>query len=154
MTVFIIFKAMSGFSEIDNQSDSLILESSRLANALEIESNINNATVVEKNMLLSTNAANRPAYRQEFESYISEALAAIDRNIELADTPQRKQGNEKIKQDITKFAELSRQSMQLVEAGQVEMAQELSKGEARDLRRAISKDVDERVQRNKQATEA
>ena len=145
---FITYSAFSAFDQINDEADAYSIEARRLENSLQIESNVNNMTVAEKNMLLSTNAVNRPDYHKAFADSYKDALEAVDSNIKLSDTAERKAGNQSVRDNIVKFAELNRQSMNLVEAGQLEEAMTLSKGESRDIRKWISSEVDKRVTRN------
>lgn len=149
VAVIIVVTAHSGFKAINAEADEITgVTNKRQIAALEVESNINNATVNEKNMLLSVDPASRPAYIENYSKSIKDALGAADTMIQLSDTPERKARNEAFKKDIQAYDQVSRQSMDLVMNGQVEQAIQISKTQGRELRLKIVKAVEERVANN------
>jgi methyl-accepting chemotaxis protein len=129
-----ILLANQGFKDINTEADGLTgVTNVRLVNSLEMESNLNAAALAEKSMLLSEDVSEHKALLDSYEEHIKDAIAAVDAIIGVADTEQTKAAAQEMKKDIMAFDEVSRKSMSMVQAGQVEEAEDLSKGEAHKL---------------------
>lgn len=141
-----ILLANQGFKDVNAESDGLTqVTNVRLVNSLEMESNLNAAAVAEKSMLLTEDVSEHKALLNSYDEHIKDALAAADAIIGVADTDQTKAAAQEMKKDIMAFDEVSRKSMSMVQAGQVEEAEDLSKGEAHKLMNELADAVNTNV---------
>ncbi|MFN8926677.1 MAG: hypothetical protein ACK5WM_14115, partial [Rhodospirillales bacterium] len=69
----------------------------RLEYALIVQSAMNAAAVAEKNVILASEAGEVQAYAAAFRRSMDTAVAATDRLIALADTPERRATNTQIR---------------------------------------------------------
>lgn len=122
--------------------------SQRLINILQFESNMNGATIAEKNILLATDISAIDNYLKEYAARFKDASEAIDNLIALADTPERKATNEALKKQALDYDSVTKRVIEFVRNGQPDVATELSKTEGREIRLAIAKIVDQRVANN------
>lgn len=149
ITGAIVFIAATGLQKIDAETDHLAQKASpRLVNVLQLSDSLNQATIAEKNILLSTTPQQIEEYRQGFETYKKKAIEASDKLIEMADTPERKEATTRMRKDIDDYAAVAERIFALVANGQHDEALQLSITEGRQERRDVMTLVGQRVDKN------
>ena len=109
----------------------------RRANLLSAVAAVNEASLLQKNVLLADNPGDIDGYQKRHDSSIAAALAAADRLIAIAETPEWKARSEKLKAEILAFQVVSDRSIALVMNGDQSAAKTLSATEMRDLRKRL-----------------
>lgn len=124
------------------------VSAARRALAVQLGSSINEATIQEKNIIIETREQEMRAFVAEFEKARNEALAIADRLIALADTPERRQNNERIKTAAQAYFAAAQKSADYGLKNEGQKAFEVSATEGRQTRQAIMTLVQERVVSN------
>jgi methyl-accepting chemotaxis protein len=120
----------------------------RLTRILSIASDVNNATVQEKNLILAQQGQDKQGFQDGHKKSIAEASALIEKQLASSDTPERRATNEQIKAAFQKFEQASSKAVFLAAQGESDAAFKVSAGEGREARLAIVKMLTERVVAN------
>lgn len=144
-----LWGAHAGFGRIKQESEVIThLTSPRQVSALLATATLNNATLNEKNMILANTVEEVRQFEQHFRKDIAETLIHLDRMIELADTPERKAGNQALKKKVEEYVAISESSIAHALAGRDEDAAHISKTAGRDKRIEIVGQLKQRVDNN------
>ncbi|PWC57097.1 hypothetical protein TSH7_19520 [Azospirillum sp. TSH7] len=120
----------------------------RLEMSLSMMALVNNATVNEKNLILEPSQEAMQGYLEGYRRSVAEAVKATERMIELADTPERRQGNQAIKDAVLDYDCITRKSIDFGLKSDNDNAFKISSTEGRTARLKLVDLVNERVQRN------
>jgi methyl-accepting chemotaxis protein len=123
------------------------VDAARQGNVLEFGMLVNEATVMEKNIILETDEKATSGYETRYKTAMAGAATNADKMIALADTPERKRANEAVKSALEKYVALSNQSVALGLKHQNEQAAALSKGEGAVARRELAQLVRARTEK-------
>ncbi|KQQ30860.1 chemotaxis protein [Methylobacterium sp. Leaf123] len=75
----------------------------RLDALMHLRGGITEAALMDRNMLLESNPQNRTRFRTRQQAGMAEAREAADRLVALADTPERRSGNEAMRREVESF---------------------------------------------------
>lgn len=144
-----LWGAHSGFKRVNEQIDHVTsVTSPRQVAALAASVAVNNATLNEKNMILARDLEEIRQYEGSFRSSVAQAHEHIDRMIKLADTPERKTNNEKLKRLLDDYLHVTERSISEAAAGNDEEAARISTTDGRAKRMEIITALDDRVKTN------
>ncbi|ARJ64437.1 hypothetical protein WV31_01370 [Magnetospirillum sp. ME-1] len=121
----------------------------RLEMSQEIESEINNAAVNEKNAILESTDDGIKLYVDSYRHSIGEAIKAADTLIALSDTPERRAINQSLKEKLLDYDRTIQQVLTHAIAHDNDAAFTLSATEGRAKRQALRAQLDARVAANR-----
>ena len=149
VAAFIGYDAQKGLKNINTESDEITqVTSQRMINILQIESNLSAAVVSEKNILLAIDADTITRNEKDYHAKVKEAVEAAEKLILLSDTPERKEMNTKIRNQLVEFDTVTKRVINLARSGQMELAAELSRTQGRNIRIQIEDFADKRITNN------
>ncbi|MEC4591548.1 MULTISPECIES: methyl-accepting chemotaxis protein [Nitrospirillum] len=125
------------------------VSAARLTLVLETEALLNSASIAAKNLILVTSDENNALFLKGYRSDMATAAANIDKLIAVADTPERRQINEHLKQLFQAYADANEPSVQAGIKNENDVAIKISLGPAREARQNLVAAFKERVERNR-----
>ncbi|HEY8564596.1 MAG TPA: methyl-accepting chemotaxis protein [Beijerinckiaceae bacterium] len=152
VTVGVIVLAKSGLDTLAADTQRIVeVHATRRAVALEAKSDVNEASIQEKNIILQTNAERMAYYEQRYREATAESLEGLDRLIAMSDTPERKATNEGLKHTVVEFFAVMDRSVALALKNEKEAAFKLSNSEGRTARAKAREALEQRVEANGKA---
>ncbi|KFG70468.1 methyl-accepting chemotaxis protein, partial [Microvirga sp. BSC39] len=129
------------------------VEAVRLSMILKINSEVNEASIQEKNLIIYTAAdADKMASAEKvYQQYRTLALQHADELIALPGTPERRAVNEGIKATVASYFALLDKSVAFAVKDQDAAALQISNGEGRDLRIKVRNLMKERIDANEKS---
>jgi methyl-accepting chemotaxis protein len=144
----ILWTARGGIGELNAATNTIVEKTAaRRALMLTVVGALNDATVQEKNIILETGEAEMAGYHERYKASFAEAIAAVDRLIQLADSPERRAVNEALKAAALEFQRATEKSVALGLKNEKDAAFKVSHGEARPARIKVVNLAQERVRR-------
>jgi methyl-accepting chemotaxis protein len=154
VTVGLIVLAMSGLNDMAQDTQDLVeQEVARQILTLQINSEVNETTTQEKNLILFSDPEMIKSGDKTFNTYKGLALKHADELIALADTPERKTFYADLKANITNYFSLLDKSVERGKVNDDEGALKISNGEGRDARIKLRNLLIERVEGSKKSLE-
>jgi len=99
-----VVRSLSTIRTINRTTDEAIdVDGRHLQHALVVQGAMNAAAVAEKNAILTSEAAEVRAQAAAFRSAMERAVAAVDRLVALADTPERRAMNVRIRAAVDAY---------------------------------------------------
>ncbi|MFC4170607.1 methyl-accepting chemotaxis protein [Microvirga sp. GCM10011540] len=130
-------------------------DAARLTRILQINAEVNEATIQEKNLTLLS--ASQPDRIERtvgvYQQYRKATMQHLDELVALARSPQTRAINENIKATATKYFELMDKSVAFAAKDNDAAALEISNGEGRDYRMKVRDILQERIDGNTKALE-
>jgi methyl-accepting chemotaxis protein len=152
VTIGLIFLSKSKMEDMAQDTEELIqVDVARLTAILQVNSEVNEASTQEKNIILFS-AAEPDRLKSAEDTYNRYKKLAIDdmkKVVDLADTPERKAASEKNMALLERYFSLMDQSLSFSRQDKDAEALKISNGEARDVRRQLRDALQERVEANK-----
>ena len=143
----ILWTAQGGISELHEAANAIVEKTAaRRALVLTAVGDINEASLLEKNIILSANGSEMKAYQERYKTSLAKALTAVDRLIELSDTSERRAANEMLRDSFLEFQRVADKSIALALQNDDVEARKVSRGELREARGKSMKIAGERVQ--------
>jgi hypothetical protein len=134
----IVWTSYEGVHELDSAiTDVIENTAARRAGMLQIQAQINDATVQEKNAIVSRDPTEAARYQQQYKASIGEAFAVSDTLMTLAKSAEAKEANQKLRELVTAFDGMNQKSIGLAVKGEFDAAAKVSSTEGRDARRAV-----------------
>jgi methyl-accepting chemotaxis protein len=154
VTVGLIVLAMSGLNDMAQDTQDLVeQEVARQMLTLQINSEVNETTTQEKNLILFSDPEMIKSGDKTFNTYKGLALKHADELIALADTPERKTFYADLKASITNYFGLLDKSVERGKVNDDEGALKISNGDGRDARIKLRNLLTERVEGSKKSLE-
>ncbi|HYF56434.1 MAG TPA: methyl-accepting chemotaxis protein, partial [Salinarimonas sp.] len=152
VTVGLIVLAKSSLDGLAQNTQQIIdVHAARRAIALDIKSQVNEATIQEKNIIIETNGETLARYEKLFQAAKQEAIKDLDALIALADTSERKATNEALKRTVAEFFATMDRSVAHGLKNENEAAQKVSNTEGRAARIKARDALDQRIGANAKA---
>ncbi|MGE8131739.1 methyl-accepting chemotaxis protein [Methylobacterium sp. NPDC080182] len=100
----LVFYAFMGLNDLASQCRKIVDQQAvRLERIMSVRANVNEATVYASNMALDTHEKEMTDYKMRHDALVEAALDDVSALIKLADTPERKVTNEKLKSILQEF---------------------------------------------------
>ncbi len=142
----VLWTAQGGFFELHEAADAIVEKTAeRRALVLAAVGDINEASLLEKNIILSPNEAEMKAYQERYKTSLAKALTAVNRLIGLSDTPERRAANETLKDSFLEFQRVADKSIAFALQNDDVAARKVSRDELREARSKSMKIAGERV---------
>ncbi|KQT20104.1 chemotaxis protein [Methylobacterium sp. Leaf399] len=139
----------SSLNSLDRSTQRIVdVTATRAVTALQMAFAMDEATIREKNVIIETDGAAMQEQQRHYAEARTNALAAVDRLIALADTPERRTGNEGIKALLTEFFAAADRSIAHGLKSETEAATKVSNGPVREARAKLVEAVKKRVDTN------
>ncbi|RDI57876.1 methyl-accepting chemotaxis protein [Microvirga subterranea] len=153
----LIILAKSSLDTMSHGTQHLVdVDAARLTAVLQINTEVNEATIQEKNLigLTAAEADRMKSGYDVYQQYKKQAISRLDTILKLADTPERVAICQNIKDTVLKYFSLTDQSIAFSLKDDDAAALKISNGEGRDLRRKVRDLLSERIEVNTKALEA
>ncbi|MBY0254176.1 MAG: methyl-accepting chemotaxis protein [Methylobacterium organophilum] len=100
----LVLHARTTLATLSAQTQSIVdIQAARLENAMTVRLNINEATVQNRNIILETRSSEMDGYKTRFDAAVTKTYEAIDRLSELADSPERRDRNQNLRNIIDNY---------------------------------------------------
>jgi methyl-accepting chemotaxis protein len=152
ITVGLIFLSKSDMEDMAQDTEELIqVDVARLTAILQVNAEVNEASIQEKNIILFSAAEpdRLKSAEETYQQYKKRALDNMQTVVDLSDTPERKAANEKNLVLLERYFSLMDQSISFSRQDKDAEALKISNGEGRDVRRQLRDSLQERVEANK-----
>ncbi|WP_181706414.1 methyl-accepting chemotaxis protein [Chthonobacter rhizosphaerae] len=144
--IALVVTAATGMGTMSERAEHVInVSATRKALLLEAIVAVDEASIQEKNLIIDVRPDAMAGYKAGYDAARKQALAAMDALVALADTPERKASNERLRADVTRYLETADRSVGLSLAGRANDAETLSLGEGRSERKAVGDALAARV---------
>ena len=154
ITIGLIVFAKISLDTLAHETQQIVdVDATRRSMALDIKAHVNEASIQEKNLIIETRFQEMAVYQKAFTEAKEEALKDLDTLIALADTPERRTTNEKLKRTVEEYFAIMGKSIAHALLNESEEAFKVSSGEGRALRQKASQALDERAEANAKALE-
>ena len=154
ITIGLVALAKSGLDSLAADTRELVaVDTARLTTILQINSEVNEASIQEKNLILVSSSEPDRLKSAEaiYQQYKALALQHLDELIGLSGTPERRTVNENLKATVADYFILMDRSVGYSLRDEDSFALEISNGAARDLRRKVRDLLVERIEANRKA---
>jgi methyl-accepting chemotaxis protein len=146
VTIGLIVFAKSGLDTLAENTQRIVdVAAARRSTALMLQSAVNQATVQEKNVILETREDEMRVYNEAYKASKQQALEAADRLVAMADTPERRSLNQRIKGAAEAYFAAAEKAIAHGLKNEGEQAFKISGSEGRQARKAAMDLIDERV---------
>ncbi|HUN47124.1 MAG TPA: methyl-accepting chemotaxis protein [Stellaceae bacterium] len=145
-TVWMARDGLGTLNEVTN--DIIDVHVARLAAAYEIMSSLNEATIQEKKVILEDDVAAMKPMQDKYRAAMAAAAKAADTLIALADTPDRRSSNEKLKAGLLSYDQVAQRVIELGLKNDDENARRLSATEGATARNAVLELARRRLEQN------
>ena len=149
VAIGLVMMGRSGIERLKATTQEIVdVRATRVMVALQMANAVNEATIQEKNIIIETRSDAMAGFEAQYRQAQRNALAAADRLIALADTPERRSANEGIRGLIAAYFALSDRSVAFGLKNEADAAFKLSAGEGREARQKAVEAVTRRVDSN------
>jgi methyl-accepting chemotaxis protein len=146
VVVGLIVLAERGLGGLTDQTQSIITNTAaRRAAIQQVEVSVNDATVQEKNLIISNDPELVKSYKEKYEAAKIEALENADVLVDLATDTERRKINQNVKQTIEDYFEAADKSVEASFAADRERAAMISASEGRMAREKANDLIGSRV---------
>jgi methyl-accepting chemotaxis protein len=152
VTIGLIFLSKLGTEDMAQDTEELIqVDVARLTSILQVNAEVNEASIQDKNMILVSAAEPDRLKSAEnmYQQYKKRAFDDMRKVIELSDTPERKAASEKNMALLERYFALMDQSVSFSRQDKDAEALKISNGEGRDVRVQLRDALQELVEANK-----
>jgi methyl-accepting chemotaxis protein len=153
ITIGLVAVAKSGLDALSADTKELTdVEMARLTKILQINAEVNEASIQEKNLILfsSTEPDRLKSAEGIYQQYKKLALQHVDELIALSGTAERRTINENMKTNLVAYFTLMDKSVAFGAKDDDFSALQISNGEGRDVRRKVRDLLTERINANQQ----
>jgi methyl-accepting chemotaxis protein len=154
ITIGLVAIAKNGLDTLSADTKELAeVDAVRLSTILKINSEVNEASIQEKNLIIysATDADKMASAEKNYQQYKALALQHADELIALPGTPERRAINEGIKATVASYFAQMDKSVAFALKDQDPAALQISNGEGRDLRIKVRNLLKERIDANEKA---
>ncbi|MBJ6126529.1 MCP four helix bundle domain-containing protein, partial [Microvirga splendida] len=151
ITIGLVAIAKNGLDSLSADTRELAeVEAVRLATILKINSEVNEASIQEKNLIIysSADVDKLASAEKVYGQYKALALQHVDELIALPSTPERRAMNEGVKATVAGYFTVMDKSVAFAVKDQDAAALQISNGEGRDLRIKVRNLLKERTDAN------
>lgn len=142
----VLWNARSGFFELHEAANAIIEKTeARRALVLAAIGDLNEASLLEKNIILSANEAEMKAYQERYKTSLAKVLTVVERLIGLSDTPEQRAANETLRDSFLEFQRAANKSIAFALQSDSVAALKVSRGELREARAKSMRIAGERV---------
>jgi methyl-accepting chemotaxis protein len=121
-----------------------VVQAKRLEGILNMKANVNDAGVEVRNMILETGDKEMRVAKGHFETFMKSAFQNVDELIAMADTPQRREVNEKLRGLLRDFFDILGRSAELGLKNDNQTATQLLLVDAAPVRMKVRGLIDQR----------
>ncbi|WP_201862531.1 MCP four helix bundle domain-containing protein, partial [Microvirga soli] len=147
ITVGLIFLADVGLNHMAEDTQELVeQEVARQVLTLQINAEVNEASIQEKNIILYEPGDLMNSAAKQFDKYKDSALQHADELLALADTAERKANYSEVKTQVTNYFGFMEKSIERARVNDDSGALKISSGEGRDVRIKIRGLLAERIE--------
>ena len=154
VTVGLVALAKSDLDSMAADTKELVtVDVARLTTILQINAEVNEASIQEKNLILVSSSEPDRLKSAEaiYQQYKISAMQHLDELIALSGTPERRSVNENLKASVADYFTVMDRSVSYSLRDDDAFALEISNGVARDLRRKVRDLLIERIEANRKA---
>nr|WP_156295387.1 methyl-accepting chemotaxis protein [Methylobacterium aquaticum] len=142
----IVYKAHTTFDELNGRTQEIVdVQATRLRNVLSVRIGVNEAAVQARNTILEPRVSERDKFSKRFEIAVRETFEAIDQNLALATTSERKAAVGNIRQAMEEYVAVASQSNKAALASDDATAAKILLGEGSTAREKIRVAVQDRI---------
>ena len=110
----LVFYAHSALNELATRSEQIVeVQAARLENILNVRIFVNEATVINRNIIIETRDPEMERYKSRYEVAKNSAYAALDKLISLADTKERREANQSLRKLVEEYFAIMDRSTEL-----------------------------------------
>jgi methyl-accepting chemotaxis protein len=147
----ILWVAQGGITDLRNATNSIVEKNApRQAFALAVVGDINEASLLSKNILLEPDAAEKAIYNKRYDVSLTRALTSADRLMALSDTPEGRARDEALKRGILTFQVATDRSIALSLKNDADGAFAVVRSEGAPARAQVMKLAEDGVQLREQ----
>jgi methyl-accepting chemotaxis protein len=152
ITVGLIFLADVGLNHMAQDTQEVVeQEVARQVLTLQINAEVNEASIQEKNIILYEPGDLMNSAAKTFDKYKEQALQHADELLVLADSPERKALYTDLKAQVANYFSFMEKSIERARVNDDQNALKISNGEGRDARIKIRNTLTERIEGAKKA---
>ena len=130
-----LWNAQDGLFELHETANAIVEKTvARQTLILAAVGDINEASLLQKNIILSANEAEMKAYQERYKTSMAKVLTAVNRLIGLSDTPERRAANETLRDSFLEFQRAADKSIAFALQNDDAEARKVSRGELREAR--------------------
>jgi methyl-accepting chemotaxis protein len=145
----LVWMANASLTTLEQTAQSIIdVKAARAVTALQMNVAVDEASISEKNIIIETEEAAMQKQFAAYKGHQATTMAAIDRLIALADTPEGRTTNAGIKADLVAYFAAADRSISLGLKNENDAASKISNGEVRPARKRVVESVNKRVEAN------
>ncbi|ACB22406.1 methyl-accepting chemotaxis protein [Methylobacterium radiotolerans] len=97
----LVYRAHGVFDELNEKTQHIVdVQSARLENILTVRTNVLEATVQNRNILIEDRPPEQAMYRSRYDEAVKQAYVAVDRLIALSNSPERRAVNQKLREAV------------------------------------------------------
>ena len=145
----LVWMANASLATLEHTTQEIIdVKATRAITALQVSVAVDEAAINEKNIIIETDGAALQKLFATYKDYQATAMAAVDRLVALADTPQRRATNEDLRADLIAYFAAADRSIGHGLKNENEAAAKISNGEVRPARRKVAQSAAKRVDAN------
>ncbi|GJD99030.1 hypothetical protein GMJLKIPL_0943 [Methylobacterium isbiliense] len=142
----IVYQARNTFFELSNKTQNIVdVQAKRLENILGVRINVTEATVQNRNMLVDRRAAELENYKVRFDAAVKRTYEAADTLIALADTPERRAINQKLRDILEVYFRIVDRANAAASKNDIETATKIVLLEGLQARSAVRDYVQPRI---------
>lgn len=142
----LVYKAHTTFNELNAKTQEIVdVQATRLRNILSIRIGVNEAAVQARNTILEPRVSEREKFNKRFDIAVRETFEAVDQNLALATTPERKAAVGKIRQAMEEYVAVAARSNKAGLAGDDASAAKILLGEGSAAREKVRIAVQDRI---------
>ncbi|MEH3119482.1 MAG: methyl-accepting chemotaxis protein [Methylorubrum populi] len=146
MAVGLIAYARHALLDLSEQAQRIVnVQVGRQENILRLQIHITEATIQNRNIIIETRQEQMDGYKVRHEAAIKGAYEAIDRLIALADTANRREMNQRLRQSAETFFTILARSTDLGLRNEGAAAMKIAQQEASPARAALCDQVQRRI---------
>ena len=135
----LVLHAKNTLSILSAQTQSIVdVQAARLESAMTVRLNINEATVQNRNIILETRSSEMAGYKTRFDTAVNKTYEAIDHLTKLADSPERRARNQKLREIIDTYYGIVARSNAAGLKNEAEAAAKIALTEAAPVRAQVS----------------
>ena len=143
----VVWTVQGGVTELRDTTDTIVEKTARRQSLiLTLIADLRETSVQERNVILETDGARMAVYHERFRTSFAAVLSGIDQLNALADTPERRAGNEALRRAVVDYRQAADKSVALGLRNDNEGAFKLSVSEVSQVRDAATTLAAERAQ--------
>ncbi|CAO4141877.1 hypothetical protein LPLAFNJD_LOCUS1048 [Methylorubrum aminovorans] len=104
VAAWLVYHAHGVFGDLSQRTQHIVdVQAARLENILSVRINLTEATVQNRNILVDDRPSELANYKSRYDDAVKKTFVAVDRLIALADTPERRAINQKLREIVEAY---------------------------------------------------